>query len=394
MRILLVTDWNRGRGGAEAYVAGLHDGLLRLGDDVRLLTSSAGTAGDGRSRYVAFGTENPLAQTVLQIANPFAALTVRRAVGDFCPDVAVVNMFAHHLSPAALLPLRKIPSVLLVTDYKCICPLGSKLLPDGSLCGDRPGVVCARRGCVGLAHWLRDVPRYALIRSVVGRFRRILACSEWVCGELRRHGIPAEPFLNPSPAPSAGYRRDPAPSPQLLFVGRLDREKGVDRLLRAFARLGDDATNVSLRIAGQGPLRRELEDLSERLRLGGKVSFLGWKGAPAIERELSRAWALVVPSLWAEPLGLVAIEAVIRGVPVVASERGGLAEIVESGTAGLLFRNGDDDALAECLRRVVRRDVFADHCLPEDVVDRTRRRFDENSHISDLRQILAEVAAG
>ena len=188
MRILLATDWNRGRGGAEAYITALRDGLRAAGDEVRLLTSSAGTAGDGTAEYVAYGTDRVAAQAFLQVANPFAVAGVRRAVHEFRPDVALVNMFAHHLSPAALLALRGVPTVLLVSDYKCVCPIGSKLLPDGSICGSLAGLVCWRSGCVSALHWLRDQPRYALIRSGLRHVARVVACSAWVRDELARHG--------------------------------------------------------------------------------------------------------------------------------------------------------------------------------------------------------------
>ena len=160
MRILLITDWNRGQGGAEAYALWLRQGLRAAGDEARLLTSNAGTAADGTADFIAFGTERIVAQTFLQIANPFAASSVRRAVQQFEPDVACVNMFAHHLSPAIFPALGTIPTVLLVSDYKCVCPIGSKLLPNGSLCTVDAGWVCCQSGCVSFAHWLRDQLRY------------------------------------------------------------------------------------------------------------------------------------------------------------------------------------------------------------------------------------------
>ncbi|MFM7815600.1 MAG: glycosyltransferase family 4 protein [Verrucomicrobiota bacterium] len=394
MRILLITDWNRGRGGAESYITGLREGLEREGDEVRLLTSSAGTAGDGHAHYVAFGTENLAAQAVLQIANPFAAATVRRAVLGFRPDVAVVNMFAHHLSPAALLPLDGTPSVLLVSDYKCLCPVGSKLLPDGTLCQELPGTVCWRKGCTGLLHWMRDLPRYALLRSRLGRFRRIVACSEWVRAALERHGVDAETLLFPSPAASTAYCRAPSPSPLLLYVGRLDREKGVEGLLRAFARASESFPDALLRLAGQGPLRSVLEGLASELGIADRVTFLGWLDTAAIERELTQAWSLVVPSLWAEPLGLVAVEAVVRGVPVIASEHGGLAEIIEHGISGLLFPNGDVATLEDRLRRILRGETFPGHHLPAPIIEDIRRRFDPTDHVRSLRRILIEATQG
>ncbi len=388
MRILLVTDWNRGRGGAESYIAGLHTGLEWEGDQVKLLTSSAGTAGDGHADYIAYGTECLAAQALLQIANPFAMATVRRAVRDFCPDVAFVNMFAHHLSPAALFPLGDLPSVLYVSDYKCICPVGSKLLPDGSLCTNQPGLVCWQSGCTSLPHWLRDLPRYALIRSQLSRFTKIITCSEWVRKALSHHGIAAETLLMPSPPPQKNYLRSPSPWPQLLYVGRLDREKGIDLLLRAMERLN----GVRLRIVGEGPLRPRLEHLAKSLGIGDRVSFIGWLEPSAINIELARTWALVVPSLWAEPLGLVAVEAVTRGVPVVASQSGGLAEIIEPGVTGLLFPNGDAAALEKRLRQLVSGTAFPGFRLPEDAVERAANRFNEASHIKALRSIMKEVA--
>ena len=100
---------------------------------MRLLTGSAGTAGDGTADFVVFGTERVAAQVLLQIVNPLAVAGVRRAVRQFKPDVALVNMFAHHLSPAALYALGGVPTVLVVSDYKAVCPVGSKLLPNGSI---------------------------------------------------------------------------------------------------------------------------------------------------------------------------------------------------------------------------------------------------------------------
>src|SRR5690606_20495241 len=96
-----------------------------------------------------------------------------------------------------------------------------------------------------------------------------------------------------------------------------------------------------LRVVGEGPERPALEALARSLGLDGAVSFRGWVSPADVEHELADAWAQVVPSLWAEPLGLIALEAIVRGVPVIASAAGGLGEIVEHGRSGLLFPNGD-----------------------------------------------------
>lgn len=391
MRILLITDWNRGQGGAEAYALWLRQGLRAAGDEARLLTSNAGTAADGTADFIAFGTERIVAQTFLQIANPFAASSVRRAVQQFKPDVACVNMFAHHLSPAIFHALGTTPTVLLVSDYKCVCPIGSKLLPNGSLCTVDAGWVCCQSGCVSFAHWLRDQLRYRHIHSAVRRVRRIVACSHWLQRELAAAGIASGVIHWPVPSPPSDFTRCPSQDPVFVFCGRLEVEKGISLLLRALARLCAEVPSARLRIVGQGPERLSLERLAGNLGIEDSVTFLGWLSPSEIEHQLRDAWASLVPSLWAEPFGLVAIEAIIRGVPVIASASGGLGEIVEQGVSGLLFPNNDEAALIECLRAIANSFVFPTHTLSPEVVKRAAENFSMERHIRLMRQVFTEV---
>lgn len=392
MRVLLITDWNPLHGGAEAYIAWLRAGLARAGDEVRLLTSSTGSAGDGSADYVVYGTQRIASQVILQIVNPFAVTGVRRALRTFRPDVAYVNMFALYLSPAIFSALRDVPTVLGVSDYKCVCPMGSKLLPGGSICTEPAGWICFRAGCVSLPHWIRDRPRYALLGSAVERVDRVLACSHWMQRELARYGILSECVTQPVPPPGATFRRAPASAPLFVYVGRLEVEKGVETLLRAFARVREDAPGAHLRIVGRGSQRPLLEQLATTLGLNAAVTFTGWLNPEQVERHLSDAWALVAPSLWAEPLGFVAIEAIVRGVPVIASASGGFAETVEHGVSGLLFPNGDEGALAVRMLDVAHGRHFDGHAVPLDVVKAMTERHDVERHVTRVRAIFREVA--
>lgn len=393
MRILLVTDWNRGHGGAEAYIASLRESLIAAGDQVRLMTSSAGTMGNGMAEYVAFGTEQVIPQTLLQIANPSAVYQARKALREFHPDVTMVNMFAHHLSPAVLHALRGVPIVLLVSDYKCICPIGSKLRPDETLCEAHAGWGCHTAGCLSLPHWLRDQPRYALIRSGIDRAECVISCSDWVQKALQSEQIQSERVYLAVPGAGLNYRREPTVSPTFLFCGRFDVEKGVDRLIRAFAKVSSDFPDSRLRIAGRGPLLTDLESLAIELGMEGCIDFLGWLEPAEVEEELSRTWALVAPSLWAEPLGLVAVEAIVRGVPVIATASGGFAETVEEGVTGFLVPNGDTETLAQRMRDIASGRVFPDHVIPADAVGRMTDRHSFARHVPELRGIFERAAA-
>lgn len=384
MRVLIATDWNRNHGGAEAYIGWLRDGLIKAGDEVRLLTSTAGNAANGTADYKAFGTNNVLAQSLLQISNPFAAREVKRAIRDFVPDVIVVNMFAHHLSPSVLGAMRGVPVVMLVSDYKCVCPIGSKLKPDGSICDERMGWTCYESRCLGFTHWMRDHPRYALIQSALRCVKTVIACSEWVQTELLLAGIESVCEMLPVAAPSGGFVRARSTDPVILFCGRLDIEKGVDDLIRAFAVASRNNATARLRIAGRGPEQPRLETLARTLGIEQSVDFLGWLDPAGIERELSSAWVLAAPSRWAEPLGLVALEAIVRGVPVIASQTGGFAETVIDGLTGHLIRNGDVDALSHALASVIEKNsMIVD--IPSGEVERMRRRHDIDAHVQRMR---------
>jgi glycosyltransferase involved in cell wall biosynthesis len=393
MRILLITDWMSDPGGAETYMTGLREALRASGDEVRLLTCGAGSGGDGSPDYRAFGTDLLVAQAFLQIANPFAAARVRAVLREFRPDVVLLSMFAYHLSPAVLPRLRGVPTVLSLMDYKCICPIGSKLLPDGSLCTEPAGSVCWRYGCVSLPHWIRDRPRYALLRTGLKHVRRVLSTSRWMQRELEINGVPSEHVPLPVPAPPVDFRRAPAGNPVFVYCGRLSVEKGLTLLLRAFDRLRREMPTVRLRIVGDGPQRSDLERLVGSLSLQGVVTFTGRVAPSSVQHELVDAWALVAPSQWAEPFGLVALEAIVRGLPVIASASGGFGETVEHGVSGLLFPNGNEGELVECLRAVADSRAFPSHSLPNDLVREVTDSHSPERHVARLHSIFAQVVS-
>lgn len=140
----------------------------------------------------------------------------------------------------------------------------------------------------------------------------------------------------------------PAPrgEPRLALVGRLIPIKGHGVLLDALARAREELPGVTLELAGDGPLASELRATVARLGLGEAVTFLGRVAPPAPVYE--RAQIVVVPS-FGEGFGMVALEAMERGRAVIASDVGGLPEIVEAGATGLIVPPGDASALAAAI---------------------------------------------
>lgn len=391
MRILILSDWMTDPGGAEVYVTLVRDALRAAGDEVRLLTSGAGAAGVGVGDWRAWGTDHRLAQAVLQVANPIVSARVRRARAEFVPDIALVGPFAYHLSPGVVAALDGVPVVVSVMDYKVVCPLGSKLLPDESICRDPAGAICRRRGCLGAAHWARDQLRYARLARAMRRVAAVVAPSHAVAAELARHGIAAQVVPMPVELPVHEAPRRRAAAPVFVYCGRLVREKGLHQLLRATARVHERVPGTTLRVLGDGPLREELAGAAARLGIADAVSFHGLVPFTTVESHLMEAWALVAPSLWAEPFGLVAPEAIARHVPVIASREGGFADTVIDGVTGRLLANGDEAALAGAMLAVASAQLLASPRLPDEPVAALVRRHAPPAAAAALQAVFRDV---
>jgi glycogen(starch) synthase len=139
----------------------------------------------------------------------------------------------------------------------------------------------------------------------------------------------------------------------MIFVGRLVSDKGVDLLLRAFSALPHDCGHT-LTVAGAGPEEARLRAMAESLGVRERVDFTGPLCGEALALLLNAHRIAVVPSTWEEPFGIVALEAAACGCFVLGSDAGGLPEAI--GPAGCLFRRGDVEDLKNHLLKLVRDD--------------------------------------
>jgi glycosyltransferase involved in cell wall biosynthesis len=219
----------------------------------------------------------------------------------------------------------------------------------------------------------------------------IIAVSRWIADGMVKLGAdPRRLRVIPNGVDSGvfPYRGGDGRQPdEILFVGRLDYEKGVDVLLRAMARLGSEPA-VCLRIVGEGEQAGRLRELMRDLGLGGRVEFCGRLYGADLVAAYHRAAVCVLPSR-AEPFGLVMLEAMACGTPFIGSAAGGIAEVVRSEQTGLLVPPGDPDALAAAIarllgdRQLARRLAEQARCMVEreypwrEIAARTRGVYDE-----------------
>jgi len=151
--------------------------------------------------------------------------------------------------------------------------------------------------------------------------------------------------LNGMPTPDPVNLDQPPSQPVVLCLGRLAPEKGFDLAIRAFTSWRKTHPQATLWIAGDGPERASLKSLAKELHPEDSYRFLGAVAPPKVPDLISNVSFVVMPSVWAEPFGLVAVQAGQASRPVIASDIGGLPEIVQHRKTGLLFPAGDQVAL-------------------------------------------------
>jgi glycosyltransferase involved in cell wall biosynthesis len=172
---------------------------------------------------------------------------------------------------------------------------------------------------------------------------------------LDRDGVLPRLVVIPNGVDSTRFRPLPARDDDaeiVLFVGRLVAQKGVDVLLRSFAAALVRLPQARLVIAGDGDQALYLRRLARYLGVMSRVEFTGWQTGEELVRSYGRAAVVAMPSRY-EPFGLVALEAMSCGRPVVAVRTGGLPEIIDDGRTGILVPAGDHLRFAQALVRLL-----------------------------------------
>jgi len=189
---------------------------------------------------------------------------------------------------------------------------------------------------------------------VLNRCDRIVAISQALAGAAGRLGIaPASIVVIPLGVDVAQFNPPSGPrGAEVVFVGSLIKRKGVRYLLEAMAQVRREFPAVHLTVVGDGPERAALESTTARLGLSECVTFAGLLPADGVRQAMQKARAFVLPSV-EEGLGVVLLEALACGTPIVASRVGGIPEAVTA-DAGRLVPPADPAALAGGLIELLR----------------------------------------
>ena len=330
MKVALVCpyDWNR-HGGVQAHVRQLARVLAR-DHEVRVLAPASGPVSRPDAHYEVVGLGVPVPvpfnRSVAPVSlSPVVVGRVRRELRRFSPHVTHVHEPFAPVVSAAAMAVATSPIVATYHAWSDNDRLYRLVSPAAR--------VLARRAKAAVAV-SPAAQRYAAaaIGLPLGSFRVI------------PNGVDVAQFTNAEPIPDLA---DPA-RPLLLFVGRLEPRKGLDVLVRAWLRLRTRRPDVRLCVMGEGPERQRCQQVVPPA-LRPEVLFVGSVHESEKSRYHASADVYVAPNLGGESFGIVLLEAMAAGLPVVASDIPGFRSVMADGREGRLVPPGDAAALATAL---------------------------------------------
>lgn len=368
------------RGGAERYVANSAKSLAQRHDVVLLTGSDRGTV-DGvpiirLPHLPRLAGDAPYAGRIIWHALDQWLPSVHRAVARELkrakPDLVLTHEL-QGLSAGAYTAIAAsaLPHIYTAHDFNLLCARTS-MTRNGEYCGGR---------CIDCR-----VQRTIRSRAIKLNLTRLIGVSRYICERHIRAGVVSSEraeTIRLGARPGASRQRSVNGSgPVLGFIGSLGRHKGILTLLDAFARAPESWRLV---IAGAGTCRREVESAAAK---DDRIEYLGHVEGADKEAFFDKLDLLVIPSEWEEPATFVAVEAAVRGLPGVVSDRGGLPETPEART----FRAGDPYELLNAVEWFVERPVRLSGAS-----ERLLARADEftwEHHMDRVERVLAEAASG
>ncbi|MCI0398593.1 MAG: glycosyltransferase family 4 protein [Chloroflexi bacterium] len=389
MKILHLTELFAPVGGAEQYLLNLLPLLEGAGHEnvVVYWEHHPRTAPDDNRTVHYVPVEEP----------PARQQHIRAIIGQEQPALIYLHSTDRPALIAAIAPLA--PTVAYVHDFDPLCPGLAKYYRRGKRICTRPyGLGCAAmiylRRCASARH---PISVYRIMQNtrqhlaIHQELSGLLVASNYMRELLIQNGLAAGRITvlpHFTQLPDAAQLVAPAGDcPRLLFVGRLEEEKGLPYLLHALACI---SRPYRLLVAGDGSRRAAYEALAQELGVAGQVDFLGWQSQAELAQAYQRATCLVFPSVWPEPFGMVGIDAFGYGRPVVAFNVGGVSDWLRDGWNGYLAPPQDVDQLAGRIEA-----LLAQPALAREMGANGRRTAEEcytpGQHLEKLLAVFTDV---
>ena len=367
MKILMVNKFLYSRGGCENYMLFLSDQLKKLGHEVEFfgMYDEKNTVGNSKGLYTQnmdFHSNGPA-----RFLYPFkiiysfeAKKKIMQVIDDFKPDIVHMNNINFQLTPSVIYGAKKrgIPVIQTVHDYQMICPNHLLYNFEENIpcekCVKGSYINCVKNKCIHASRvksiiGAMEAKLYSFLETYkkVDLFitpsyfleEKLLISNRLYKGKTKTiHNFIDKNKFAPIAKKGEGY---------IAFAGRISAEKGVE-LIAKTAKLLPEHT---IFVAGDGPDKNILENIPN-------IKLVGFLSGEKLVEFMGNAKVLLVPSVWYENCPLSILEAQCMGIPVIAINSGGIAELIKDGVTGTLVQKPTPEELAKKIKEAVENEEY------------------------------------
>lgn len=356
MKILLVNKFHYLKGGSEKYYFDLAKLLQEHGHEVAFFSmQDEKNIKTGCKEYFVENSD-------MNSKNIFKALDViysrknkkamDKVLDDFKPDIVHLNNFQRQLSASIIKPIKKrnIPIVFTAHDLQAICPKGTMLNNNKAICEkclEQSSRNCCIRKCIKDSYaksFLAYVENkfYKHKRIYTDSINYIISPSGFLANKLIKYGVEKNKISCVHNFIEIPTQKNNSIGDYMLYFGRISKEKGIFNLVEAFSK----TSKGTLYIAGTGPEESEIKQKIEELKINNRVKFLGYLDQEQLKSCINNCRFVVVPSVGYENCPYSVIETLANGKSVLASNIGGIPELITDNKTGLLFKINDINELS------------------------------------------------
>jgi glycosyltransferase involved in cell wall biosynthesis len=363
MKILLINDFAEKIGGVEIYCHRLKNLLEREGHKVRFFGGQGGIEGNKLRRFIS---------TIFSIRY---YLRIKAEIEDFKPDIIHAHSFSGNISPSFLFaaPKNNIPVVVTPPAF------GQYTFPQITF-----------RKPYRVISWLKAWFHQKLRKRYVDFF----ICPSNIFAEHLKNKVSINSNkvkVVPHFIEWESFTETKNPNNKnILYIGRLSEEKGIEYLIHAIPKISREHPEIELHIIGEGNIKQNLNDLTNKLEIEDKVLFHGYLPHDNLAIMYRKSSVFVLPSVCMENAPLTILEAMSQGTPVITTNIGGQAELVKNGVNGLLVKPGDPEDLAEKICNILNDKELARE-MGENGIKIVEENYTPEKHLRRLIEIYELV---
>jgi len=318
------------------------------------------------------------------LINPKGYARLKRTIKSFNPDIIHLHNIDKHIL-TFLLPIKNYKTIRTIHDFGIVCPsFWGVHKDDQEVCDQGIGIKCLMHKCINPLVY----PFYYYLFRIKHYFQEKRVDSFIVPSELLKEYMKQQGFRSISVFPNFTIPRGDIHGnsfkKNILFTGKLEANKGCESLIRAFSIVIENIPDAALTLVGCGADESKLKKLSERLEIDKKIKFAGSVPNNEMEKYYMNSAVVVVPSICMDNSPMVIYEALSFGKPVIATNRGGIPELIKAGYNGYLVDANHPKEMADAIVNILNKNNIELYRVIAENAIVSSRKYDINRYIDNL----------